>query len=277
MKNKKMKLVIKKTVKIETGLKPAIKPLVTDNGCSFFIHCLAGDWTKTGECSCFQPIYYLGKLKEKCVILDAKRRRLEELLEHGSKQPRENKSKGVLPVVEPGKRASGVAEVYLSIFDSFDKDPLNDTQIADRLFALTGIRPNSKNISSYRCMYNAGKVKGQIKAPDKQIERIKGKFKKIGKEVNMAKKIVIKKGKDKKPTVKREAGGETKESKLVKLLSGKEMFTLDEIVSKTGFAPASAKMYVSQDYLDRKEKPYKIFVGKKGSKEAYRMEVRKGK
>ncbi len=80
-----------------------------------------------------------------------------------------------------------------------------------------------------------------------------------------------------KAVVKREKGGETKESKLVKLLSGKEMFTIDEIMVKTGFALASAKMYVSQDYLDRKKKPYKIFVGKKGVLAAYRLEVKKGK
>jgi hypothetical protein len=80
-----------------------------------------------------------------------------------------------------------------------------------------------------------------------------------------------------KAVVKREKGGETKESKLVKLLSGKEMFTVDEIVAKTGFAPASAKMYVSQDYLDRKEKPYRVVVGKKSAIIAYRLEVKKGK
>ncbi len=100
---------------------------------------------------------------------------------------------------------------------------------------------------------------------------------KARKEVKMAKKAKIKEEKTakRKQAAKREPGGETKESKLVKLLSGKEMYTLDEIVRRTGFAVASAKMYVSQDYLNRKEKPYKVIVGKKGGKEAYRMETKK--
>jgi hypothetical protein len=71
-----------------------------------------------------------------------------------------------------------------------------------------------------------------------------------------------------KPEVK-----ETKEGKLVKLLSGKESFTLKEIVARTGFAEASAKMYVNQEYLRRKGKPYKVVTGKKGKEDAYRFEV----
>jgi hypothetical protein len=183
------------------------------------------------------------------------------------------------------KRRSNAAEVYLRIFEGFEKDPLADWEIAERVFALTGSRPNGKNISSYRCMYNRGKIKGQSAAPAKKVERIKGKApanlkKKIkkGEEVNkdMVKKTVAKKTKIVAAAkTNKAAGGETKESKLVKLLSGKEMFTLDEIVKRTGFAQASAKMYVSQDYLDRKGKPYKVVVGKKGGKEAYRMEIKK--
>jgi hypothetical protein len=59
------------------------------------------------------------------------------------------------------------------------------------------------------------------------------------------------------------------------LLSGKESFTLAEIISKVGYAENSAKMYVNQAYLDRKEKPFKVIVSKKGKEEVYRYEARK--
>ncbi|MCQ9207656.1 MAG: hypothetical protein NG740_07240 [Omnitrophica bacterium] len=69
----------------------------------------------------------------------------------------------------------------------------------------------------------------------------------------------------------------TKESKLVKLLSGKELYTLKEIIAKTGFAAASAKMYTSAEYLKRKNKPYKVVESKKGKDTAYRFKIKAGK
>lgn len=69
---------------------------------------------------------------------------------------------------------------------------------------------------------------------------------------------------------------ETKESVLLKLLSGKELYTAAEVAKKTGFSPASTNMYLSQAYLDRKNKPYKIVAGTKGNKPAFRY-IAKGK
>ena len=84
----------------------------------------------------------------------------------------------------------------------------------------------------------------------------------------MKKKVVIEKG-----AAKGEVK-ETKESRLVKLLSGKESYTLKEIVAKTGFAAASAKMYTNAEYLKRKGKPYKVVEGLKDKEQAFRLEAR---
>ena len=92
------------------------------------------------------------------------------------------------------------------------------------------------------------------------------------------KKVVIKKAAKKEP-VKEIAVTpikETKESKLVKLLSGKEAYTAEEVMKKTGFSAASANMYLSQSYLDRKGKPYKVIIEAKGGKQAFRYTI-KGK
>lgn len=94
------------------------------------------------------------------------------------------------------------------------------------------------------------------------------------------KKVVIKKAAKKEPVKETTTVPvkETKESKLVKLLSGKEAFTAEEVMKKTGFSAASANMYLSQAYLDRKEKPYKVIIEAKGGKQAFRYEAKgKGK
>ena len=68
---------------------------------------------------------------------------------------------------------------------------------------------------------------------------------------------------------------ETKESKLIKLLSGKKSYSHDEIVKHSGYAIASVNMYLSQGYLDRKSKPYRVIETWAGKKRMYRYEPRK--
>lgn len=63
----------------------------------------------------------------------------------------------------------------------------------------------------------------------------------------------------------------SKESKLIALMLGKKAYTPKELAQKTGYADASVKMYLSQVYLDRKGKPFKI-VEEKGGK--FRYEAR---
>ncbi|NQT22352.1 MAG: hypothetical protein HQ579_02820 [Candidatus Omnitrophica bacterium] len=92
--------------------------------------------------------------------------------------------------------------------------------------------------------------------------------KKVAKKIVVKK--VVKKGQAKAPIK------ETKESALLKLLLGKELHTAKEIIKKTGFSQASLNMYLSQAYLDRKNKPYKIVAGTKGKEPAFRY-VAKGK
>jgi hypothetical protein len=96
-------------------------------------------------------------------------------------------------------------------------------------------------------------------------------------EAKMAKKVKVQEEKHIKRSkaAKREPNGETKGSKLLKLLSGKEVFTVAEIMTETGSAEASVKMYVSQGYLDRKNIPYTVIIAQKKGKEAYRLETKK--
>lgn len=68
---------------------------------------------------------------------------------------------------------------------------------------------------------------------------------------------------------------ESKESKLIKLLSGKKAYTHKEIVKYTGYAKASVDMYLSQGYLDRKAKPFKVVETSKGKDKLYRYEPKK--
>ena len=77
------------------------------------------------------------------------------------------------------------------------------------------------------------------------------------------------------PKAAQPAKGETKESKLVGLLLGKTAYTVKQIMDKTGFSMASAGMYISQSYLDRKNKPYKVVVSENGMQKTYRYEARK--
>lgn len=101
------------------------------------------------------------------------------------------------------------------------------------------------------------------------------------KDTEMAKMTVTKKITTEKAVPAKVAANEkvkeTKESKLVKLLSSKEFYTLKEIMAKTGFAEASARMYTSAEYLKRKAKPYKIVIGTKGKETAFRLEATEAK
>lgn len=68
---------------------------------------------------------------------------------------------------------------------------------------------------------------------------------------------------------------ETKESILIKLLSGKKSYTHKQIVEATSYSKASVDMYLSQGYLDRKAKPFSVIESKIGKDKAYRYESRK--
>lgn len=60
-----------------------------------------------------------------------------------------------------------VNQFYLEIFENQAKAQLTDDQIADVIEKKAGSRPSAKNVASYRCMYNAGKLAGQKTVPAK--------------------------------------------------------------------------------------------------------------
>lgn len=67
---------------------------------------------------------------------------------------------------------------------------------------------------------------------------------------------------------------ETKESKLIKLLTDGKFHTLEEITSVSGYAKGSVKMMLTQGFLDLKEKPYKIVKGEHDGKLAFKYEAK---
>lgn len=73
--------------------------------------------------------------------------------------------------------------------------------------------------------------------------------------------------------VEQKAKKETKEGKLVKLLSGKNFYSYEQIIKATGFSKASLDMYLSQGYLDRKQKPYIVIEKQVGKTKTYKYQV----
>lgn len=144
--------------------------------CGFRAHCLQNIQRYPSLGACMNPKYFLYKAKGQCDVYD-KIKKAYEL--DGSNRRKDTErakveSRKAEEEVSLQKRASSAAPVYLAIFEGFDRDPLTDDQIADRLFAQTGVRPTHRNISSYRCMYNQGKLQGQTGEPAKKVERLKG-------------------------------------------------------------------------------------------------------
>jgi hypothetical protein len=143
-----------------------------DNGCMFFGYCVK-EVPNPKNCACMIPSYYLDTLKRRCEVHDERVKRNEvyraEQVKEESRKPKRH-----TPEPESTKhRTSNAAAVYIGIFDGLKKDPLKDEQIADRLFSITGVKPTHRNISSYRCMYNQGKLKGQSGMPMVKAERVK--------------------------------------------------------------------------------------------------------
>ena len=152
------------------------KQTFKNNGCYFFKYCLNELSKATYCCVCMDPSFYLDKLKKKdlsCEILEAGKviyaERLKEIALQKSKRPKQAETQ-VEQTIEKRKTVNA-AEFYIRIFNDFEVDPLTDKEIAARAFAFTGVKPTNRNISSYRCNYNKGKIKGQTEPPTKKVER----------------------------------------------------------------------------------------------------------
>jgi len=89
-----------------------------------------------------------------------------------------------------------VAYYYLQIFENQPKSCLTDIEIVDIIKSKTGATPTLKNVASYRCMYNAGKISGQSARPKEKIKAIRVKkveTKKAETKKSPKKKLVLKK------------------------------------------------------------------------------------
>jgi len=69
----------------------------------------------------------------------------------------------------------GVSAFYLEIFAGQAVSALTDEQIAKAIEGKTGSLPTLKNVASYRCMYNAGKLQGQKNVPSGKVKAVRAK------------------------------------------------------------------------------------------------------
>lgn len=103
-----------------------------------------------------------------------------DIVKSGQQQERDMVKK------KEGKKVrSSVSQFYLEVFENQAKMQLVDEEIADVIQAKTGDRPSLKNVASYRCMYNAGKLQGQKGVPSQKAKAVrptKEKIKKVTKE-----------------------------------------------------------------------------------------------
>lgn len=77
-----------------------------------------------------------------------------------------------------------VVHLYLEIFEKQAKDNLTDEQIACLIETKTGNKPTVKNVASYRCYYNQGKLAGQKSKPKVALRSVKNIVKKEEPKVN---------------------------------------------------------------------------------------------
>jgi len=97
--------------------------------------------------------------------------KLEHMEEAGMKKAK--RIKGV--TYSKKELKTTVASVYLDIFSKQARHGLTDEQIAAEVKRQTGSTPTAKSVSSHRCYYNQGQIKGQTKKPALKVKAIRGK------------------------------------------------------------------------------------------------------
>lgn len=80
-------------------------------------------------------------------------------------QTSNNRGEERMPKKANKKTVLGVSQFYLEIFENQAKAKLTDEQIIEVIRLQSGNAPTAKNVASYRCMYNAGRIQGQSKCP----------------------------------------------------------------------------------------------------------------
>jgi len=148
-----------------------VMPRPKDNGCSFYLYCLNEG---KNDSACMHVPYYIDKLKRFCKPFDLKQKNAKKALKENYilKEQRKEEEK-LRPVLKIKKRNKSVTHVYLNIFEAFNANPITDKEIANDIEAFCGARPTNRNIASYRCNYNKGKIKGQIGIPKTKVQRLK--------------------------------------------------------------------------------------------------------
>ncbi len=73
----------------------------------------------------------------------------------------------------PKTNRVGVVHYYVEIFDAQATAKLTDEQIAQAIEKKSGTKPTAKNVSSYRCYYNQGKLDGQKGKPKEPIKAVR--------------------------------------------------------------------------------------------------------
>ncbi len=131
-------------------------------------------------------------------------RRMLEISIANKKQGEEQMAR---KTAEKGARQN-VSQFYLEVFEGQAKAQLTDAQIVETIEKKTGNKPSAKNVASYRCMYNAGKLEGQKGVPIAKVKAVrpksdKPKVKKPMSEETKAKLKAYTAAKKKKLTVKR--------------------------------------------------------------------------
>jgi hypothetical protein len=116
-------------------------------------------------------------------------------------------------MAKESKKKKPVAYLYLEIFDKQLSKKLSDEEIAKVVEKETGIAPTMKNVASYRCMYNAGKVQGQKTAPAARVPAFN---KKKPYDKTPIKKPAVKKEKKKVITKKKKVVVKSKKTKKAK-------------------------------------------------------------
>lgn len=156
----------------------ADESVLKDNGCNFFEYCLERLEKTPHNCTCMDPRYYFDKLEktvDQCRVLEARRIAHKRYLKEEAliKTNQSKQQKDQPQEIKERKKTADAAEIYIRIFGESKADPLTDKEIADRLFSFTGVKPTNRNISTYRCKYNQGKLKGQINIPKDRALRHK--------------------------------------------------------------------------------------------------------
>lgn len=90
---------------------------------------------------------------------------------------------------------TGVAHLYVEIFNAQPTKQLTDTEIAELIKSKTGNLPSPKAIANFRCYYNAGRLSGQKGKPKEKIKSYRPKKNKKVSKTPSNKKLVLKKKK----------------------------------------------------------------------------------